>query len=88
MAQPSDGSNDSGNLAAWAEDQEIKHYQRLTGVRQATFNMGTVMLWHLLEQQMLTFHRRQVLSIQEEQTILEDTQKHKNLHTIKVFKAG
>ncbi len=86
MAQPSDGSDDPGDWAEWVQEQGLIHYQRLSGVRQAAFNMGTVMLWHLLEQQMLSFHRRQVLSIQEEQDTLEDPKKHNALHTFKEFK--
>ena len=47
-------------------------YDRLNGVRQAAANMATVMLWHLLEQQMLVFHTRQVLTVHEEQAAREN----------------
>lgn len=85
MSQLSDGNVDEGDLAEWALDRGIERYQRLTGVRQATRNMATVMLWHLLEQQMLCFHRRQVLTFEEEQIARNNPKVHKRLGTLQVF---
>ncbi len=59
-------------LAEYAENQGFEVYDRLSGVRQASANMATVMLWHLLEQQMLLFHTRQVLTVHEEQAAREN----------------
>ena len=86
MAQPSDGSDDPGMWAEWATDQGIERYERVKNMQQAVQNMGTVMLWHLLEQQMLSFHLRQVLSIHEEHEIRSDQNIHKRLHNLRTFK--
>ena len=59
-------------FAEYAENQGFEVYDRLNGVRQAAANMATVMLWHLLEQQMLVFHTRQVLTVHEEQAAREN----------------
>jgi len=58
---------DMCSLAEYAKNQSFEVYDRLSGVRQAAANIATVMLWHLLEQQMLVFHTRQVLTVHEEQ---------------------
>ena len=55
MSQPSDGSDAPSEFAEWAQDEGLERYERLSRVRQAVLNMGTVTLWHLLEQQMLAF---------------------------------
>lgn len=69
MSQPSDGSDNPADFVEFAQERGIEMYMRLSGVRQAAANMGTVMLWQLLEQQMLLFHMRQVLKINEEQDV-------------------
>ena len=66
MQQPSDGSEDPGDYAEIAIEAGIERYTRLSNVRQALLNMSAVSLWHLVEQQILFFHKRQVLSIHEE----------------------
>jgi len=85
MTSISDGSDDNGTWADWALEQGIAHYDRLAGVQQAIMNMGTVMLWHLLEQQMLSFHRRQVLNIHEEHQILREPKAHRKVFTTAEF---
>ncbi|MBI5092939.1 MAG: hypothetical protein HZB26_10920 [Candidatus Hydrogenedentes bacterium] len=85
MSRPSDGNDDGSWWAEWAQEQGFELYERLTRVRQAVLNMGTVMLWHLLEQQMLCFHRRRVLSIHEENDALNDPKVHKKLYRIEEF---
>lgn len=86
IAQPSVSNDDPGMWVEWAQDQGLERYERLRNMRQAIQNMGTVMLWHLLEQQMLSFHLRQVVSIGEEQEIRCNPATHKNLHNLKKFK--
>lgn len=66
MEQPSDGTEDPGDFADAAMDAGLEHYTRLKNVRQALVNMSVVSLWHLVEQQILDFHKRQVLSMFEE----------------------
>ena len=63
---------DMCSLAEYAENQGMEVYDRLNGVWQAAANMATVMLWHLLEQQMLVFHKRQVLTMREEKAALQN----------------
>lgn len=66
MAMPSDGEDDPGIYAEVAQDAGMTHYQRLTSVRQTMLNMSAVTLRHLLDQQMIEFHKRQVLGMSEE----------------------
>jgi hypothetical protein len=66
MSMPSDVSDDPGIYVEVAQDAGIAHYQRLTNVRQAMLNMSAVTLRHLLDQQMIEFHKRQVLGMSEE----------------------
>ena len=71
MSQPSDGSDDPASYADWAEEKGLETYLGITRMRQAAANLSAAMLWHLLEQQMLFFHMRQVLKIHEEQEVRE-----------------
>jgi hypothetical protein len=63
---PGDGSVDMGDLAEAAQDPGIGHYEELSAVRQSLLNLSATALFHLFEQQLLTFHRRQVLDLGEE----------------------
>tara|TARA_R110001592_G_scaffold360104_1_gene667945 strand:+ start:779 stop:1567 length:789 start_codon:yes stop_codon:yes gene_type:complete len=45
----------------YATESAAELYDRLTSVRQAVLNMATVMLWHLLEQQVLSLYRLQLV---------------------------
>ncbi len=53
--------------------QAIDRYIELTSVRQGAINMGAVMLWHLLEQQMIFFLREELLSDTEVKCILSNS---------------
>lgn len=57
---------DVGDLAESAQEAGLAHYESMTGLRQGMLNMFAVALHHLLEQQLLAFHRRQVLHPTEE----------------------
>jgi hypothetical protein len=78
VAMPSEIGDDPGVAAEIAQDAGVSHYQRLTSVRQTMLNMGVVTLRHLLDQQMMEFHKRQVLGIMEEH--------HRPLHKDSVFR--
>jgi hypothetical protein len=57
---------DMADLAEMAQDAGLSHYEELTGVRQAILNLCAAALFHIVEQQLLLFHRRQVLHPSEE----------------------
>jgi hypothetical protein len=58
---PANDSFDMADAAEQAVDAGIALYQALWGVRQALLNLSAAALYHLFEQQLLLFHRRQVL---------------------------
>ena len=60
---------DMGDIAESARDAGIDYYQLMSGVRQGLINIATAGLYHLFEQQLLFFHRRQVLHPSEENDI-------------------
>lgn len=65
--QPSyDDSVDIGDLAEIAQDRGLARYEALAGVRQAIINALTVSLHHVVEQELLYFLRRHVLTPLEE----------------------
>lgn len=57
---------DMADLAEVAHEVGLAHYEQLTSVRQSMLNLATAALFHLVEQQLLHFHRRQVLHPAEE----------------------
>jgi hypothetical protein len=63
---PADDSIDMADAAEMARDEGIGHYEAMTSLRQALLNLYAVALYHAFEQQLLVFHRRQVLSPMEE----------------------
>lgn len=63
---PGDENVDMGDLADDAQDVGLSHYLEQTAARQGMLNLATAALYHLVEQQLLLFHRRQVLSPDEE----------------------
>jgi len=63
---PWNGGIDMADAAEYALEEGIEHYQALEGVRQSVINISLAGLSHLLEQQMLFFHRKQVLDPWEE----------------------
>jgi hypothetical protein len=52
---------DMADVAEQASDAGIAFYETMTGVRQALLNIFSASLRHLLEQQLLLFHRRRLL---------------------------
>ncbi|MCB2188250.1 MAG: hypothetical protein KQJ78_17660 [Deltaproteobacteria bacterium] len=44
-----------------ALDAAVDHYHSMTDIRQSLINLYSIAIYHLWEQQVLTFHRRQVL---------------------------
>jgi hypothetical protein len=83
ISRPSDGSDDPGTFAEWAQEQAIQVYERLSNMRQTVANMAAVMLWQLMEQQMLMYHMHQVLNIHEEQEV-RGNKKHRD----KMYRLG
>jgi len=60
---------DIGDAAERALEAGLAYYESLEGVRQSLLNLTIVALYHMFEQQMLSFHRRQVLHPRDENTI-------------------
>lgn len=54
------------DAAEMAHEAGLEHYETLMSVNQALRNLASAALYHLLEQQLLLFHRRQVLDPREE----------------------
>lgn len=49
-----------------AHEAGLAHYEMLLAANQAFLNLATVALYHMFEQQLIVFHRRQVLHPAEE----------------------
>ena len=60
---------DMADLAEIAQERGLARYEALSSVRQAILNWLTVSLYHLVEQELLFFLRRQVLAQWEEHNI-------------------
>ncbi len=60
---------DMAHAAERAFQTGLVHYEQMMGMRQGIINMFAVFLYHLFEQQLLSFHRRQVLYPVEENDI-------------------
>src|SRR5436309_9857605 len=58
---------DPGDHAERAQDAGVVYYETMKGVEQGLINLYTVGLAHLLEQQLLFIHRRELLSFPEEE---------------------
>lgn len=85
MSQPTDGSDDPASYVEWAEEKGLEAYEGFTKMRQAAANLSAAMLWHLLEQQILVFHVRQVLEIHEEHAVKSDHKARKKLFSLEAF---
>ena len=85
MSQVSDGTDDPTDYVEWAEEQGFETYLGITKMRQAAANLSVVMLRHLVEQQMLFFHMRQVLSKSEEQEVREQPKTRQKLLQLEDF---
>lgn len=57
---------DESQLAEQAHEAGVAYYMSLDSVRQTLINLAVTALYHLFEQQLLFFHRREVLSPDEE----------------------
>lgn len=68
-SMPGDSETDMGSLSEQAQEAGVAHYDALESVRQTIINLSTAALFHIFEQQLLFFHRRQVLHPAEENDI-------------------
>ena len=57
---------DTSQAAEAAKDAGVSHYLMIQDARQVFLNLGAAALYHMFEQQLLVFHRRQVLKLHEE----------------------
>lgn len=57
---------DESQLAEQAYEIGVEYFMSMDGVRQSLINLVVMALYHLFEQQLLLFHRRQVLHPTEE----------------------
>lgn len=79
------GNEDPADIAERVESSAIDEYIQLAGMRQGAVNMATVMLWHLLEQQAISFMHYKMLSRNELLLAREDPDIHKVLYTFDKF---
>jgi hypothetical protein len=61
MTSPATGDEGPSEFAEAAQDAGITHYMMLTGIRQGLINMFASGLYHTFEQQLMLFHRKQIL---------------------------
>ena len=71
---------DSSDIAEWAQDAGIDHYMNMRSMKQALVNMFAMTLYHVFEQQLMEFHRREVLCITKENDKKYFTQKCLKFH--------
>ncbi len=64
-----DENDDPSYIAEMKEDRRTEILLRFESIRQSAINMSSVMLWHLLEQQILEFYMKTVLSPDEERLV-------------------
>jgi len=86
LSCPSDGSEDPSVFAEWVQDHAVSRYMELSGVLQGATNMAAVMLWHTLEQQMLTFLCRELLTYAEDRAVKSNPEVRKRLLKMEVFR--
>ena len=66
MTMPGTGDEDPADFADRALDAGISHYSLMLGIRQGLLNLFAVALYHAFEQQVMWFHRKNVLNMDEE----------------------
>ncbi len=66
MSAPATGDEDPADFAEAAEQAGVSHYLLLDGIRQGMLNLFAAALYHSFEQQVMRFHRKQVLHPGEE----------------------
>jgi len=60
---------DMGAATEQAQEMGMMHYDQMRGIQQGLLNLFAVAYRHMFDQQILTFHRRQVLHPSEEDDI-------------------
>ena len=60
-----DPDGDSSDIAEWAENVGINYYLNMLNMQQSLNNMFAMTLYHIFEQHMMEFHRREVLEHQQ-----------------------
>lgn len=65
-SRPGDENTDLAGLAELAEDIGVDYYISMRGLRQGMLNTCAVFLYHMFEQQLMLFHRRELLQLHEE----------------------
>lgn len=63
--RPGDGNVDMADLAEIAQDKGVSYYITMRGIEQGVINIMTAGLHHLFEQQLLAFHREELLEPQD-----------------------
>ena len=66
MSSPGTGDEDLSEFAEAAEQKGVARYLLLDGIRQGIVNLFAASLYHAFEQQLMLFHRREVLAPGEE----------------------
>lgn len=66
MSMPGTGDEDPADVAENAEQAGVSHYLLLDGIRQGMLNLFAAALYHAFEQQIMLFHRTEVLRLPEE----------------------
>lgn len=66
MSAPATGDEDPADFAEVAEQAGVSHYMLLDGVRQGMLNLFAAALYHVFEQQIMLFLRKEVLHPREE----------------------
>jgi len=57
---------DPADAADYASEKGLEYYEWMTGMLQGVINLFTAGLYHLFEQQLLLFHRQELLTFNEE----------------------
>lgn len=68
-SRPYDDRFDDSDLHQMAHDAGLEHYQLMAGIQQGLINSFSASLYHLYEQQIFFFLRREVLHVREQHDI-------------------
>jgi hypothetical protein len=66
MSMPATGDEDPADFAEAAHEAGLNHYMIVTGIRQGIINMFATGLYHAFEQQLLFFHREELLPYEQQ----------------------
>ena len=61
MRESGDPDDDPSTFAEWAHEVGQSHYNAMVRMRQTLLNSHAVTMYHAWEQQLLSFHRRELL---------------------------